>query len=123
MSEDFREIIDDTEDVIVEDAVIDEDDENDDDYEQVCMMCHRPESKAGKILTLPGGLNICSDCMQRMFSSMEQYGMPEIPGMGGAPSFMGKFEIPVQQGNNSERQSASGQRCREEWKSARNPPR
>ena len=120
MSQDFREIIDDTEDVIVEDAVIDEDDENDDDYEQVCMMCHRPESKAGKILTLPGGLNICSDCMQRMFSSMEQYGMPEIPGMGGAPSFMGKFEIPVQQGNNSERQSASEEKTDEEKKNKKN---
>lgn len=93
MSEDFREIIDDTEDVIVEDNVVDDDDSRDDDYEKVCMVCRRPESKAGKILTMPGNLSICPDCMQKMFSSMEQYGMPDMSGM---PGFMGAFEIPVQ---------------------------
>ena len=39
-------------------------------YEKVCAMCHRTESKAGKMVQLPGGLNICSDCMQRAFDAM-----------------------------------------------------
>ena len=41
--------------------------EEDGQYEKVCAMCHRTESKAGKMVQLPGGLNICSDCMQRAF--------------------------------------------------------
>ena len=28
-----------------------------DDYEKVCYVCRRPESKAGKMITMPG--NIC----------------------------------------------------------------
>ena len=30
-----------------------------DTYEKVCFMCRRPESKAGKLITLPGNINIC----------------------------------------------------------------
>ena len=44
--------------------------EEDGQYEKVCAMCHRTESKAGKMVQLPGGLNICSDCMQRAFDAM-----------------------------------------------------
>ena len=29
------------------------------EYEETCSMCHRPESKCGKLMKLPGGLNIC----------------------------------------------------------------
>ena len=43
-------------------------------YEQVCSMCHRPESRCGKIMRLPGGLNICSDCMQKSFDVFNQPG-------------------------------------------------
>ena len=43
-------------------------------YEQVCSMCHRPESRCGKIMHLPGGLNICSDCMQKSFDAFNQPG-------------------------------------------------
>ena len=42
------------------------------DYEKVCFVCHRPESKAGKMITMPGGITICSDCMQRAFDSFEK---------------------------------------------------
>ena len=33
-------------------------------------MCRRTESQAGKMITLPGGLNVCPDCMQRSFDMM-----------------------------------------------------
>ncbi len=98
MSEDFREIDEMTNEVIVEDKepnVTVED--ADDEYEQVCMVCHRPESKAGKILTMPGNLNICTDCMQKMFNTAEQFGVPDMGGMSGFPGFMTTMEIPVQQ--------------------------
>ena len=40
--------------------------------EPYCSMCRRPESKCGKIMRLPGGLNICSDCMQRSFDAFNR---------------------------------------------------
>ena len=43
-----------------------------DTYEKVCFMCRRPESKAGKMITLPGNINICPDCMQKSFDTMNQ---------------------------------------------------
>ena len=62
----------------------DKDKKTDNDYEQVCSMCHRPESKCGKVMRLPGGLNICSDCMQKSFDTFNQSGLdinslPRIP--------------------------------------------
>lgn len=43
----------------------------DDEYEKICMLCHRPESKTGRQITMPGGITICSDCMQRAFDAIE----------------------------------------------------
>ena len=40
------------------------------EYEKVCFMCRRPESKAGKMISLPGGINICTECMQKSFDTM-----------------------------------------------------
>jgi len=54
-----------------------EQDENRDDKdkdrdapEKVCFICHRPESKVGKMITIPGGITVCADCMQRSFDQM-----------------------------------------------------
>ena len=49
--------------------------EQDSEYEELCYMCRRPESRAGKLMNLPGGLHICSDCMQRAFESFENSGL------------------------------------------------
>ena len=41
------------------------------DYEDICYICRRPESKAGKMIRLPvNNICICSDCMQRSLNSM-----------------------------------------------------
>ena len=49
--------------------------ENDDDeYEKVCYICRRPESRAGKMIDVTNGMNICVDCMQRSFDSMGSFG-------------------------------------------------
>ncbi len=47
----------------------------DDEYEKVCYMCRRPESKAGKMITMPGGIDICRDCMQRASDMIVQSGL------------------------------------------------
>lgn len=32
---------------------------NNDEYEKVCYVCRRTESKAGKMISMPGGLYVC----------------------------------------------------------------
>ena len=38
--------------------------------EEVCGMCHRPESMAGSMFHLPGGVCLCSDCMKKSLDAM-----------------------------------------------------
>ncbi|MBP5762812.1 MAG: AAA family ATPase, partial [Lachnospiraceae bacterium] len=44
-----------------------------DTYEDVCFVCRRPESKAGKMFRMPGGICICSDCMQKTMDTVSQF--------------------------------------------------
>ena len=46
------------------------------EYENVCFLCRRPESKAGKMISLPNDIHICSDCMQKAFDSMNNASFP-----------------------------------------------
>lgn len=43
---------------------------DDSELEKVCFMCRRPESKAGKMIAIPGNIHICTDCMQKSFDTM-----------------------------------------------------
>ncbi len=57
-----------------------------DNYEKVCYMCCRPESKAGSMISMPGGMCLCHDCMQKAFDTltkgnMDFSKMPNIPYM------------------------------------------
>ena len=45
------------------------------EYEKVCCICRRPESKAGKMIQLMDNVTICTDCMQKSFDSMSQMDM------------------------------------------------
>ena len=51
-------------------------DAKEDEYEEICYMCHRPEHIAGKMIKIPGNVSICSDCMQRTFDSMNGSAFP-----------------------------------------------
>ena len=42
----------------------------DDGYEKICFICHRPESVTGKMIDLPNNITVCPDCMQRSFDAM-----------------------------------------------------
>lgn len=42
----------------------------DDEYENYCSICHRAESVTGKMVKIPGDINICVDCMQKAFDTM-----------------------------------------------------
>ncbi len=45
-------------------------DEDDTQYEDACFVCHRPESKAGKMIHLTKDISICAECMQRTMDMM-----------------------------------------------------
>ena len=45
-----------------------EDKEN--EYEDICYICRRPEHVAGKMIKIPNNISICQDCMQKTFDSM-----------------------------------------------------
>ena len=51
-------------------------DEN--EYENICFVCRRPESKSGKQLTMPGNITICPDCLQRTLDTIESSGMANM---------------------------------------------
>ncbi|NBH72011.1 ATP-dependent Clp protease ATP-binding subunit ClpX [Clostridiaceae bacterium] len=40
------------------------------DYEKICYICRRPESKAGNMIVMPGSMCLCHDCMQKAFDSV-----------------------------------------------------
>ncbi|MBR4027530.1 MAG: ATP-dependent Clp protease ATP-binding subunit ClpX [Lachnospiraceae bacterium] len=44
------------------------------DYEDICYICRRPESIAGKMIKMYGGICLCNDCMQKTFDSMNSSG-------------------------------------------------
>lgn len=52
-------------------------DNNEDEYEKICYMCRRPESKAGHMISMPGNIHLCSDCMQKTFDAIDQSGISE----------------------------------------------
>lgn len=45
---------------------------NDDEYEKICYICKRPESKAGKMIVMPGNICVCADCMQKTFDTVSR---------------------------------------------------
>ena len=47
-----------------------ENEQKNEDYEEVCFLCRRPESIAGKMIELPNNIHICTDCMQKSFDTM-----------------------------------------------------
>ncbi|MBQ4259357.1 MAG: ATP-dependent Clp protease ATP-binding subunit ClpX [Lachnospiraceae bacterium] len=46
--------------------------EEDKEYEEVCFVCHRPESKAGKMFHMPGSICVCEDCMRKTMETASQ---------------------------------------------------
>ncbi len=49
------------------------DDEMHSDYEDVCFICRRPESKAGKMFHLPNHICVCDDCMHKTMDTVSQF--------------------------------------------------
>ena len=63
---------------------------------EYCLMCRRPDTSAGKMIHLPGGMCVCGDCMQKM---MDFAGHMDLSGLMGNPlqgqDFFRMFSNPV----------------------------
>lgn len=56
--------------------------DNGKDFEDVCFICRRPESKAGKMFHMPNNISVCNDCMQKTMDTVTQFdyqGMLNMP--------------------------------------------
>lgn len=59
-------------------------DTKDAEYEDVCFICRRPESKAGKMFKLPNNISVCNDCMHKTMDTVSQF---DYQGMLNNPTF------------------------------------
>lgn len=85
----------------MEDKDMNRNESNGDEYEKICFVCRRSESKAGKMVTMPQGIDICADCMQKAFDTINQSGFdmsslagitPDMLWNGGMPA--GMWQMP-----------------------------
>ncbi len=49
--------------------IIENNETKDEEYENYCYLCRRPEHTAGKLIHLPNDIYICADCMQNTFDT------------------------------------------------------
>ncbi len=66
----YNELENEVEKVDDKDVVVEDQKKDDDEYEKVCFICHRPESQTGKMMDLPNHISVCPDCMQKSFDMM-----------------------------------------------------
>lgn len=59
-------------------------DKKESEYEDVCFICRRPESKTGKMFKLPNNISVCNDCMHKTMDAVSQF---DYQGML-SPNFM-----------------------------------
>ncbi|MBQ9643253.1 MAG: ATP-dependent Clp protease ATP-binding subunit ClpX [Lachnospiraceae bacterium] len=58
-----------------------------DKMQDVCGVCHRTEEQAGKMVAMPNGMKICTDCMNRMMQAASQLDFSSLfQNMGSFPS-------------------------------------
>ncbi len=75
--------------------------EQESDYEDVCYICRRPESKAGKMFKLPGNVCVCNDCMHKTMETVSQY---DYQAMMQDPRFIQAMEQMNQFNNQDQKQ-------------------
>ncbi len=72
------------------------------DYEDVCFLCRRPESKTGRMFNVQNNICICNDCMHKTMDTISQFdyqGMLNNPAMFNNP---GMFTNPPANENDDE---------------------
>lgn len=94
------------------DEVRDNNRKDNQDYEDVCYLCHRQESTAGKMMHLPNNICICAECMQKTFDMMNSGNIPLMDG-----AFPGGFNASMfQDVPNSQKIKKKAEKPKEEKK-------
>ncbi|MBR5248743.1 MAG: ATP-dependent Clp protease ATP-binding subunit ClpX [Lachnospiraceae bacterium] len=60
-----------------------------DEYEDVCFVCRRPESKTGKMFKMPNNICVCDDCMHKTMDMVSQF---DYQGMLNNPQIQKEME-------------------------------
>ena len=83
-NDDFKEVPDNIQDNKEETTnnIDNTNDNKSNDYEDVCYICRRPESVAGKMIHIQPNLCICNDCMQKTFDSMSNGNFGNLGNLG-----------------------------------------
>ncbi len=63
------------------------------EFEEVCYLCRRPESKVGKMIHIPNQISICADCMQKTFDTINKGDNPYLHMMGVTPNMMNLSQL------------------------------
>lgn len=56
------------------DRIDDENKKKNDEYEDICYICRRPESKVSTMIRIPNNICICADCMKKTFDTINSNG-------------------------------------------------
>ena len=59
------------------------------EYEDVCFVCRRPESKAGRMFKMPNNICVCNDCMHKTMETVSQF---DYQGMLNNPQLMREMD-------------------------------
>jgi len=86
--------------------------------EEICYICRRPESKAGKMIHIPNNITICQDCMQKTFDTMNSGNFPYMDLSGGMPN-MNMFYM---NGMNNNINASAKEKLKEEKKAKKKKP-
>lgn len=65
------------------------------EYEDVCFICRRPESKAGKMFKMPNNICVCDDCMHKTMDAVSQF---DYQGMLNNPQLQREMDEMTRQG-------------------------
>ena len=65
------------------------------EYEDVCFICRRPESKTGKMFKLPNNICVCNDCMHKTMETVSQF---DYQGMLNNPNLQSELDQFTRQG-------------------------
>ena len=71
--EDYREVKDEDKKELSAGTDNQAEEKKEDEYEQICFVCRRPESKAGRMYKLPNNICVCEDCMHRTMDAVSQF--------------------------------------------------
>ena len=78
------------------------------EFEDICYICRRPESKAGRMFHLPNNICICDDCMHKTMDALSQFDYQQ---MMNNPMFMNMLNNPFNPyGDPTKSNGTSGQK-------------